>query len=249
LGYDDAHTVIERRFTESRQDLLETYSNELAGLDLDVLVVVSAPALFYVRQWRNEVPIVAVMPLVDDVAAIGAGYSLARPGANITGLIGSVPGLWGKRFELLQEVVPRTSRVALLWNSLPQEVANTDELEQAFEAAVAARADALAWFATVLISDDHARIARLALESGLASISDQRQFVNAGGLMAYSGDLSDWPQRTAALVDRVLKGQKPAEIAIEGPSRFILSVNLGTARALGIKFPQSVLLRATEVIQ
>ena len=221
--------------------------------------------------WLPTATIPIVMASVGDPVASGLVASLARPGANITGLSQISPELAGKRLELLKEIVPKLSRVAVLWHpqgdssllawqesQLParrlglqlhsMEVRSFDGLDKAFENATRARAGALVVTPHSVFVRSLNRIAALAAKNHLPSIFHLREFVDSGGLVAYGVDRSDMFRRAARYVDKILKGAKPADLPIEQPTKFELAINLKTARALGLTLPPSVLLRADQVI-
>jgi putative ABC transport system substrate-binding protein len=204
--------------------------------------------------------------------AIGLVESLARPGGNVTGLSQMISELGGKRLALLKEMVPKLSLVAVLWN--PQSASSTlywkeiqlparqlglqlhslkvrgpDDFDKAFEDATRARAGALVVTGDPVITANLKRIAGLAAKSRLPSIYQSSAFVDAGGLVAYGPDRADLYRRAATYVDKILKGAKPGDLPIEQPTKFELVINLKTAKALGLTIPQSLLLRADEVIQ
>ncbi|TAK07658.1 ABC transporter substrate-binding protein, partial [bacterium] len=199
--------------------------------------------------------------------------SLARPGGNVTGLSTISPELGGKRLELLREAAPRLSRVAFIWNpDVPGatleyketegaarslrlqlqfvEVRRSDDLQRAFSAVTKGRAEALivAWPNSVLFSN-RGQITSFAQKDRLPSIYAQREFVDAGGLMAYGASTADLWRRTATYVDKILKGAKPADLPVEQPTKFELVINLKTAKQIGLTIPQSVLYRADKVIK
>jgi len=207
-----------------------------------------------------------------DPVAIGLVESLARPGGNVTGLSQMISELGGKRLALLKEMVPKLSLVAVLWN--PQSASSTlywkeiqlparqlglqlhslkvrgpDDFDKAFEDATRARAGALVVTGDPVITANVKRIAGLAAKNRLPSIYQSSDFADAGGLVAYGPDRAELYRRAATYVDKILKGAKPGELPIEQPTKFELVVNLTTAKALGITIPQSLLLRADEVIQ
>ncbi|MEQ1883334.1 MAG: ABC transporter substrate-binding protein, partial [Burkholderiales bacterium] len=213
-----------------------------------------------------------VVASAGDPVASGLVESLARPGGNVTGLSQMGRELFGKRLELLKEVVPKLSRVAVLWNpqgaasahsweslQLPARqlrlqlhsmgVRSTNEFDQAFEDATKAHAGALFIAGDTLIVANLKRIATLAVISRLPSIIQFSEFADAGGLMAYGPDRADMYRRTATYVDKILKGAKPADLPVELPTKFEMVINMKTARALGITIPKSVLVRATKVIE
>jgi putative ABC transport system substrate-binding protein len=196
---------------------------------------------------------------------------LARPGGNLTGLTSIVPELAGKRLELLKEIVPKLSRVAVLWNpkgrtstlswkelQLPArrlgiqlhslEIRGLNDLDKAVADAAGARADALAIMPDPVIVTNLKRIADLAIKSRLPSIYNLSEFVAAGGFASYGPDQSDFFRRAATYVDKILKGAKPADLPVEQATKFELAINLKTAKALGLTIPPSILLRTDRII-
>jgi putative ABC transport system substrate-binding protein len=205
---------------------------------------------------------------------VGAGLvaSLVRPGGNVTGLTAQDADLGGKRLELLRQVVPRVSRLALLIDETNPGtvliakgtqaaagsvgvqlqslgVRDPSELDRAFSSMKEARAGALIVESSSMLFPWATRLADLALKNRLPSMFAQRQYAEAGGLMAYSADFSDLFRRAATFVDRILKGAKPADLPVEQPTKWEFVVNLKTAKALGLTIPQSLLLQATQVIE
>ncbi|MBI2553901.1 MAG: ABC transporter substrate-binding protein, partial [Candidatus Rokubacteria bacterium] len=230
----------------------------------------STPEALAAKNATRTIPIVMVIP--GDPVGTGLVESLARPGGNSTGLSQIAPELAGKRLELLKEIVPKLSRVAVLWNpqgttsplswkeiQLPArelgvqlhslEVRSPNDFDKAFEDATRARAGALAIMPNPVFAGNLKRIADLAAKHRLPSIFQLREFADAGGLVAYGPDRSDMFRRAATFVDKILKGAKPADLPVEQPTRFELVINLKTAKALGLTIPPSVLIRADEVIQ
>src|SRR5713226_1738743 len=207
-----------------------------------------------------------------DPVAAGLVDSLARPGGNLTGFTSVGPELAGKRLELLKESIPKLSRVAVLWNpqvsssvqqweesQLParelgvqlhsMEVSSADQFESAFKEAIKARSAALAVTRGSLTNSNQKRIADLATKNRLPAIGARGDFVESGGLMSYGPDLAEPYRRAAVLVDRILKGAKPADLPVEQPTKFELVINLKTAKQIGLTIPQSVLFRADKVIK
>jgi putative ABC transport system substrate-binding protein len=203
---------------------------------------------------------------------VGLVESLARPGGNITGLTNIVAEQAGKRLELLKEIIPKLSRVAVLWNPQDQistlawkeiqlparqlgvqlhslEVRNPNDLDKAFEAATKARAGALAIMPGLVFLANLKRIADLAAKSRLPSLYHLREFADAGGLVAYGADRADLFRRAAAYVDKILKGAKPGEIPFEQSTNIHLAINRKTVKALGLTIPPELRLRADEVIE
>jgi putative ABC transport system substrate-binding protein len=213
-----------------------------------------------------------VVALTGDLVEAGHAASLARPGGNVTGLVDTSPELSAKRLELLRDAVPAISRVAVLWNSSNRvkildykitqvaartlgvplqslEVRDTDDIGPAVAAAARERAGALLVLSDALTNAHRLRIVGLANKSRLPTMYFSREWVAAGGLMAYGPSWRDMYRRAATYVDKILRGARPGDLPIEQPTKFELVVNLKTAKALGLTIPHSVLLRADEVIQ
>ena len=271
LGYlEGKNIVIERRSAEGKLDRLPGVVDELVRLKVDVIVAPSTPSALAAKNATKTIPIVFYD--VSDPIAPGLVDSLARPGGNITGItdIGAV--LVGKRLELLKETMPNLSRVALLWNpqdggSVQQwkesqlaarelglqlysmEVSRADKYESAFKEAIKARSSALAIAGSPLVLSNQKRIADLAVKSQLPAIASRPDFVADGGLMSYGGDRSEPYKRAASMVDKILKGAKPADLPVEQPTKFEFLINLKTAKALGLTIPPVVLMRAEKVIK
>ena len=264
---------IEYRYAEGKRDLIPDLAADLVRLKVDVIVTaITTDALTAQKAAKAIPPIPIVTAAWSDPVGSGMVESLARPGGNITGLSQMSWQLAGKRLELLKEMVPKLSRVAVLWS--PQSTASTfvwkelqlparqlgvqlhslevrspNEFDQAFEAATRARAGALLILAAPVIVTNLKRIADFAAKSRLPSIFQWSEFADAGGLAAYGPDRADLFRRAATYVDKILKGAKPGDLPIEQPTKFELVVNLKTAKALGIKIPNSILVRADKVIQ
>jgi putative ABC transport system substrate-binding protein len=271
LGYAEGQNIaIESRFAEGKWDQLPSLAAELVRLKVDVIVTYTTPATQAAKQATATIPIV-VAAVIDPVAA-GLVASLAHPGGNITGLSQMVPELVGKQLEVLKEVFPKISRVALLGNpanagNAPQvrhaqtaaqalgmrlqflEARGPSEIESAFAAMTTERAGAVIILIDSTLNDHRTRIADLAARRRLPMVSGTIETVEAGGLMAYGPSVRDMFRRAAAHVDKILKGAKPADLPIEQPTKFDLVINLRTARALGLTIPRSVLLRADQVIE
>lgn len=271
LGYVEGQTIaLEVRSAEGKRERLPALAAELVRLSVDVIVTATVPGIQAAQQATKTIPI--VMAVVADPVATGFVASLARPGGNISGLSMMAPEVVGKRLELLKEAIPRVSRVGVLWNpanpaaalSLSEteaaaralgvrlqllEVRSPEELDGAFGAAARDRAGALIVLPDPMFLTHRTRIADLAAKSRLPAIYYARDYVEAGGLMAYGANLADLYRRAAYFVDRILKGAKPAELPVEQPTKFELVINLKTARALGLAIPQSVLMRTDQVIQ
>jgi putative ABC transport system substrate-binding protein len=271
LGYAEGQNIaMESRFAEGKWDQLPSLAAELVRLKVDIIVTYTTPATQAAKQATGTIPIV-VAAVIDPVAA-GLVASLAHPGGNITGLSQMVPELVGKQLEVLKEVAPKISRVALLGNpanagNAPQvrhaqnaaralgmrlqslEARGPSEIESAFAAMTTERAGAVIVLIDSTLIDHRTRIADLAARRRLPMVSGTIETAEAGGLIAYGPSVRDMFRRAAAHVDKILKGAKPADLPIEQPTKFDLVINLRTARALGLTIPQSVLLRADQVIQ
>jgi putative tryptophan/tyrosine transport system substrate-binding protein len=271
LGYVDGRNVtIEWRWSEGMMDSIPGLALELVQLKLDIIVVSSHEAVLAFRQAKSTMPI--VMATSSNPDKVGLVESLAHPGGNVTGLSNVAPDLGGKRFQLLKEIAPKVSRVAVLWNPANPieplgfretlrvgaaagveiqsiEVRTPDDYPTAFANVVASRADALHAFGSPINFKHRQLIADFALKSRLPGSFEERLFVEAGGLFSYAASLIELYRRAATYVDKILMGAKPADLPVEQPTKFELVINLKTAKALGLTIPQSVLLRADEVIQ
>jgi len=271
LGYVEGQTIaLEERWAEGRFDRLPSLAAELVRLNVDVFVAVSTPAARAAQQATRMIPI--VMTLVSDPVESGLVASLARPGGNVTGLSLMHPELSRKRLELLKEVIPKVSRVAVLSDSSNPntppllreteaaarvlgvqlqvvEVRDPLELDSAFSAMTRERAGGLVVMPHSIFQDQRRRIVDLAAKSRLPAMYPWKEPVDAGGLMAYGASVPDILRRAAVYVDKILKGAKPAELPIEQPTKLELAINLKTAKTLGLTIPQSFLLRADHVIE
>jgi len=273
IGYVEGKNIsIESRYTQNRIDRLPALADELVHLKPDVIVTGGQNDARAAKSATKTIPIVGTS--LGDPIANGLIESLARPGGNLTGVTGIVDELAGKRLELLKEIVPNLSIVALLWNSqFPDStraaklfqaparelslqlhsigISSPDKLESAFKEAIKARSGALAMTAGAFLSADanQKRIAELAVKYRLPAISDRDDFVANGGLMSYGADDSERFKRVAVFVDKVLKGTKPADIPVEQPKKFELVINLKTAKQIGLTIPPNVLARADRVIK
>jgi putative ABC transport system substrate-binding protein len=269
LGYvEGQNIVIEQRYAEGNPGL-PGLAAELVSLKVDVIFAVTTPAVQAAKKATTTVPIVTVS---GDPVGFGFVASLARPGGNITGLANLTPELVGKRLELLKEVLPRVSRVAVLWNpdstgaalrmreteaaasSLglklqPVEVRGPNDFEHAFSAMKKERADALVPLRSPLIEAQGKQIVELAAKNRLPAMHDSREFSEAGGLMSYGAMGADLDRRAATYVDKILKGAKPADLPVEQPTQFELIINLKTAKQIGLTIPPNVLARADRVIK
>jgi putative tryptophan/tyrosine transport system substrate-binding protein len=271
LGYAEGQNIaIESRFAEGKWDQLRELAAELVRVKVDVIVTYTTPATQAAKQATGKIPIV-IATVIDPVAA-GLVASLAHPGGNITGLSQMVPELVGKQLEVLKEVAPKISRVAILSNPANPahalairdvkvaarslgvqlqllEARGPSEIESAFAAMTTERAGAVIVLVDSMLIDHRTRIADLAVRRRLPTVSATIETAEAGGLMAYGPSVRDMFRRAATYVDRILKGAKPAELPIEQPTKFELVLNTKTARALGLTISPSVLGRADEIIQ
>jgi len=269
LGYIEGQNIaIEYRFAEAKLERFHDLAAELVHLKVDVLFTINTPASQAAKNATKTIPI--VFTWVAEPAALVA--SLARPGGNVTGLTTIADELSGKRLELLKEALPGGSRVAVLWHSAnpaatrvfreterasrqlgmrlqPLGVRGPDELQKAFEAAKKERAGALLVIEDLVMASHRTRILDLAKKSRLPTASLYREFAEAGGMLSYGPNLPDLFRRAATYVDKILKGRKPADLPVEQPTRFELMINMRTAKALGLTFPPTILIRADHVIQ
>ena len=274
LGYvEGQNIVIEIRQADGKIERFPALARELVGLKVDVIVAANSPAGRAVRHATTTIP--TVVPVMGDPVGDGLVASLARPGGNITGLAFIGPQLVPKRLELLKEALPGVSRVAVLWhpgaygertmNDMMKDAEaaartlglqlrlatarDPDELGRAFATIANERADALFVFPSTMLFTERRRIVELATKQRLPSMSQDRVFVELGGLLSYGANITELSRRGAAYVDKILKGARPADLPVEQPTKFELVINLKTAKALGLTIPPSLLARADEVIQ
>jgi putative ABC transport system substrate-binding protein len=268
-GYVEGRNIIvEWRYSEGRADRLPGLAAELVRLPADVLVAEGTAAAGHLKDATTTIPIV----IVGGASPVEAGLvaSLARPGGNVTGLTNISRELIGKRLELFKAAVPGLARVGLLWNPADEEPGGYQEVEEAaralglevrslevrdhgaleaaFERASAERVDGLFVIGSPVLMSNAARVGELARRHRLPMCAP-RASVAAGGLLAYGANRPAMLRRAAGYVDRILKGANPAEMPVERAERFELVINLGTAQALGLTIPQSILQQATEIIQ
>jgi ABC-type uncharacterized transport system substrate-binding protein len=263
--------LIEYRYAEGRQDPIPSLVAELVQLEVDVLVSPSLPAIRAAKQATKTIPIVMVFNA--DPVATGIVDSLARPGGNITGLTRLTRDLGGKRLELLKDVVPRISRVGVLWDADEASAAigfkeyqtaaralkiqlqsmevrgPKPDLEGAFRDAAKEHARAIIAIRNGLLNLHLERIGELAIKNRMPSMYEGSDFVQAGGLMSYSANDADLFRRAAYYVDRILKGAKPADLPVEQPTKFEFIINLKAAKQIGLTIPPNVLARADKVIK
>jgi putative ABC transport system substrate-binding protein len=271
LGYvEGQNIVIEYRWAEGKYERFPALISELLAQKVDVIVTAGTPATLAVKKATSLVPL--VMVAVGDPVGTGVVPSLNRPGGNITGLTSISTEMDGKRLELLREVVPSVSHVAVLWNAasplqavaekqtqaaaqvlrmkvLSLGVRTLGEIDAALATIVREKPAALLVLADRLFLQHRAHIMDFATQQRLPGVHAYRELVEVGGLMSFGPSYADMHRRAAYFVDRILKGAKPADLPVERPGLFELVINLKAAKALGLTIPQSVLLRATEVIQ
>jgi ABC-type uncharacterized transport system substrate-binding protein len=271
LGYVEGKNIaIEYRYAEGKLDRLPALAAELIGLKVDVIVALNPPSARAAKNATKTIPI--VMRSTDDPVTTGLVASLARPGGNITGLTSISTELIGKRLEILKEAVSQAHLIAVLrnptapdaalkWNEAEVagralglqfhsvEVKAPDDFESAFKTATRTHPQALIALRNPLIVNNRKRIAALATKSRLPAMYDDREFVDAGGLMSYGADLTDLHRRAAIYVDKILKGAKPADLPVERPTKFELVINLKAAKQIGLTIPPNVLARADRVIR
>jgi putative ABC transport system substrate-binding protein len=269
-GYVEGQNVVfDHRSAHDQPELFSKLALELATLNVDVIFARGTWALSAAKNATRTIPIVGIDLEIDPVEA-GLVASIARPGSNITGMFLDLSELSSKHLQLLKEIIPGTSRIAVLANpdvnasqlrelnrvagSLSVDIRAVDvrsviDLDGAFDAAKNWHADALVVLSNPLSLAHRTRIGNLAEKVGLPSIYLYRAHVDAGGLISYGPDLPDMFRRCGGYVGRILGGTKPADLPIERPARFDLVVNLKTAKALGISIPETVLVRADTVLE
>ena len=271
LGYAEGKNIaIEYRSAEEKFDRLPELAAELVRLKVDVIVASSNAAIIALKQATQSIPI--VMTIVGDPVGAGFVASLARPGGNITGLSNIAEQLSGKRLELLKEIKPKITRVAVfrnptlpthavLWKEtqaaatafgvklLPLDIRGSDEIENAFSAMVRERAEAFIVLPEPITLSKRQQIVDLAARNRLPGMYPFGDFTDAGGLIYYGPSRIDLWKRAATYVDKILKGTKPADLPVEQPTKFELVINLKTAKQIGLTIPQSVLYRADKVIK
>jgi putative tryptophan/tyrosine transport system substrate-binding protein len=274
LGYtENQNIIVERRYAEWSPDRLRDLATDLVERKVDVVVAVSTTAARAARQATGAISIVGVGmadPIADELVT-----SLARPGGNVTGTTFLGPELVAKRLQLLREVVPGLSRVAALWhpNAYSERTMTSalnelelaarimgiqlqlvpavspDDIADAFVAIIRTRAEALIVMPSPMLFGEYPRIASIASSSRLPAMGAAREFVDFGGLISYGVNLPDLARQTAAYVDKILKGAKPAELPVQQPTRFELVINLKTAKELGLTISREFLLLADDVIE
>jgi putative tryptophan/tyrosine transport system substrate-binding protein len=271
LGYAEGKNIaFEYRYAGGKLHRLPALVDELVRLNVDVLLTPSTPAAVAGKNATKTIPIVFYSG--SDPVAAGLVDSLARPGGNITGFTTMSAVLAGKRLELLKETVPKLARVAALWNPHdpiseqswkesqlparemglqlhPIEVSRADKFESAFQGAIKARSAALALMESSFFFSNQKQIVDLATKHHLAAIYGNVEFVVSGGLMSYGADRDEPYRRAASMVNKILKGAKPADLPVEQPKKFEFIINLKTAKQIGLTIPPNVLARADKVIR
>ena len=271
IGYIEGKNVrFEYRYAEGYNERLPELANDLADLNVDVIVTWGTDAVLAAKQATTTIPI--VMGTIGDPLGSGIVTNLARPGGNVTGSSSRAAELESKRLELLKEAVPGLSRVAILFNPTNHymplalqsarkgaqmlhvslaiyEVRDTTTLDAAFVTLTKDRPDALMVPADTFLVSQRSRIAQFAIENKLPSVYTFREYIEAGGLIAYTPNYHDLFRRAASYVDKILKGAKPGELPIAQPTKFELVINLTTAKALGLVIPRVLLASADQLIE
>ena len=262
--------LIEYRFAEGKADRLPELAMELVRLKVDAIFTAGTPAIFALKQATKTIPIVFFS--ASDPIGTGVVASLAHPGGNITGISALASDLWPKRLELLKEIFPKLSRVVMVWNKgnagmnleakATQEVAgplgvtlqdrgviDANELDVVFAVMTKDRPDGFLALMDPVLNSYRKRIRDFLAENRLPAMFENKDWVEAGGLISYGANYADVHRRAATLMDKILKGAKPADLPVEQPTRFELFINLKTAKEIGVTIPQSVLYRADKVIK
>ena len=269
LGYIEGRTVsLEVRSANGRTDRLPGLARELVRMNVDVLVTITPPGVRAAREATSTIPIVA--GAVDDAVEQGFVAGLAHPGGNVTGVSWLNTELSAKRLEFLTEVLPKVTRVAVLREAvggassiqatataaralrvqlLIFELRDPNELPAVFAAMAKERIEALTVLPGPMITSQMPWIVELASRARLPAVFPEARFVEAGGMMSYGPNLAEMYRRAAGYVDKILKGVKPSNLPVEQPTKFESIINLKAAKALGVTIPQSVLLRADQVIE
>ena len=268
LGYLEGKNVVyEPRYTSGKNEVLPELIADLDRAGADVIVAGPFAALRVAKQVTSRIPIV-MTPSADPVVA-GIVQSIARPGGNVTGITKMAPELTPKRLEMLKQIVPTLSRVAILWQpgSLSEEAfqrmlkdteararsqvveaKEVTDFDGAFAAMVKERAEALIVMINPMYNLQRRHIIERADKHRLPAIYEWKEFVQSGGLLSYGADVQDVYRRAAGFVEKILKGAKPADLPVEGPVRFDVAVNLKTAKALGLTIPQSILSQSVQTL-
>jgi len=268
VGYVEGQTIaIEFRWAEGKADRLPALADDLVQRKVDAIIAFGDPAIRAAQRATKTIPIVAT---TDDLVGSGLVSSFTKPGGNITGVSILASELNVKRLQLLKEALPRVTRVAALWDPGSGtfhlgglevaartlgielkilEVRRPEDFRQAFEAAKKTRTEALNVLASPFLHGNRQTILKFSAKNRLPAIYQWRESAEAGGLMSYGPSLSDMMRDTATMLEKILKGARPADLPVEQPTKFELVINLKTAKTLGLSIPQSVLGRADEVIR
>jgi putative tryptophan/tyrosine transport system substrate-binding protein len=271
LGYIEGKNIlIEYRWAEGKADRLPGLATELVRLKVDAIFTTGTPAIFALKQATKTVPVVFFS--TSDPVGTGVVTSLAHPGGNITGITTLASDLWPKRLELLKEIVPKLSRVAMIWNKgnagmnleakATQEVAgplaialqdrgvkDPNELDVVFLAMTKDRPDGFLALMDPVLNSYQKQILDFLAQNRLPAVFENKNWVEAGGLISYGANYADAHRRAATLMDNILKGAKPADLPVEQPTKFELVINLKTAKQIGLTIPSNVLARADRVIK
>ena len=271
LGYVEGKNILfEIRYAEGNRDRLHDFATELVQLKVDAIFTASSPAIFALKQATKTIPVVIVSST--DPVRSGIVASLASPGGNITGMSLIANDLWPKRLELIKEILPKVSRVAIFWNKSntgmaveakateqaagllgitlhDRGVKDASELDVVFEAMSKERPDGFLALMDVPLRAHQKRILEFLAKQRVPAIFESKDWVEAGGLISYGADSADVTRRAAVQMDKILKGTKPADIPVEQPTKFEFAINLKTAKQIGLTIPPNVLVRADRVIR
>jgi putative ABC transport system substrate-binding protein len=271
LGYvEGQNLVVERRYSDGRAERFPEFAAALAGLNLDLIVATTTPAALAVKNVTKTIPVVLANSI--DPVGVGLVASLARPGGNITGTTQQAPDLFAKRLQLLVQALPRVSTVAVVWNAAnpanarswrevqdaarmlrinlqSREVRGPPDFERVFAEMARERPDALLLIGDRLTLQHGEEIVDFATQRRIPSMLDRSYPETAGALLSYGAEEEELWRRAADLTDKILKGAKPADLPFEQPTKFKFVINLKTAKTLGLTVPQSLLLRADEIVQ
>jgi len=271
LGYiEGSNILLEERYADSKLDRLPALAAELVQIPVEVIVASGPGPTRFAKAATSTIPIV----MAREINPVGSGFvtSLARPGGNITGLSSMATEISGKHVEILKEIIPRLSRLAVLGTSATPghdkllkeielaagafgveskffDVLSVEDIEPAFLAAVGTRADAMLVLGSGIYASRRKQVVELTVKHRLPAIYRSREYMEAGGLITYGVNPYDLDRRAATYVDKILKGSKPADLPVEQPTKFELVINLKTAKQIGLTIPSNVLARANRVIR